>query len=155
MLVFNLIRSDSSPLLQVYTDSSQVRLLGLQPKNHTGWPIEAPIIQPKSYTGWTGLFSGRIQFIFIISLFSRKRGCTNANSSQELIPNLRFFSLGFEPFVRLLQSESMAAEEESIEQAASARRERLRALRAAQELSATPDDAPDPNGNGWVFLFTQ
>ena len=34
----------------------------------------------------------------------------------------------------------MAAEEDSIEQAAAARRERLRALKAAQELLNTPDE---------------
>lgn len=34
----------------------------------------------------------------------------------------------------------MAADEESIEQAAAERRERLKALRAAQELFDTPDD---------------
>lgn len=34
----------------------------------------------------------------------------------------------------------MATEEDSIEQAAVARRERLRALKAAQELMETPDD---------------
>lgn len=42
----------------------------------------------------------------------------------------------------------MGAEEESVEQAANARRERLMALRAAQELSSTPDDdGLTPNGN--------
>ncbi|KAF5730399.1 coiled-coil domain-containing protein 12 [Tripterygium wilfordii] len=40
----------------------------------------------------------------------------------------------------------MATEEESIEQAAVARRERLRALRAAQELLHTPDEV-DPSSN--------
>ena len=34
----------------------------------------------------------------------------------------------------------MAAEDESIDQAVAARRERLRALRAAQELLNTPDE---------------
>lgn len=34
----------------------------------------------------------------------------------------------------------MATEEDSIEQAAAARRERLRALKAAQELLNTPDE---------------
>jgi len=34
----------------------------------------------------------------------------------------------------------MATEEDSIEQAAAERRERLRALRAAQELFETPDE---------------
>lgn len=41
----------------------------------------------------------------------------------------------------------MAAEEESIEQAAAERRERLRALRAAQELFETPDDDSSHQSN--------
>lgn len=66
----------------------------------------------------------------------------------------------------------MAAEEDSIEQAAAARRERLRALKAAQELLNTPDEdstqveykANDENGTNeekwvynmfslWIFFF--
>lgn len=44
----------------------------------------------------------------------------------------------------------MASEEESIEQAAAARRERLKALRAAQELlnSTDGDSAPQADDNG-------
>lgn len=44
----------------------------------------------------------------------------------------------------------MASEEESIEQAATARRERLKALRAAQELLNSTDDdsAPQADDNG-------
>ncbi|KDP45824.1 hypothetical protein JCGZ_17431 [Jatropha curcas] len=41
----------------------------------------------------------------------------------------------------------MATEEESIEQAAVARRERLKALKAAQELLSTPDDDKTNNEN--------
>ncbi|KAL2936491.1 Coiled-coil domain-containing protein 12 [Bienertia sinuspersici] len=42
----------------------------------------------------------------------------------------------------------MAAEEDSIEQAAAERRERLRALRTAQELLQTPDDdSSQPNNS--------
>ncbi|KAL3618116.1 hypothetical protein CASFOL_038437 [Castilleja foliolosa] len=41
----------------------------------------------------------------------------------------------------------MGGEEESIEAAAAARRERLKALKAAQELLNTPDDNPQDAGN--------
>ncbi|KAM3003083.1 hypothetical protein FF2_039133 [Malus domestica] len=45
------------------------------------------------------------------------------------------------PSLRLLRiGEAMAAEEDSIEQAVAARQERLRALKAAQELLNTPDE---------------
>ncbi|KAJ3672266.1 hypothetical protein LUZ60_006987 [Juncus effusus] len=42
----------------------------------------------------------------------------------------------------------MTMEEEAIDQASSARRERLRALRAAKELLSTPDAGDDPSSNG-------
>ncbi|XP_058097798.1 uncharacterized protein LOC131242874 isoform X2 [Magnolia sinica] len=41
----------------------------------------------------------------------------------------------------------MASEEDSIEQAAAARRERLKALRAAKELLSTPDEDSVPSEN--------
>lgn len=43
-------------------------------------------------------------------------------------------------FARIQHRLAMAAEEDSIEQAAAARRDRLRALKAAQELLNTPDE---------------
>lgn len=53
-----------------------------------------------------------------------------------MIPNFFFFFYLFVCSTGAL----MAAEEDSIEQAAAARRERLRALKAAQELLNTPDE---------------
>lgn len=41
----------------------------------------------------------------------------------------------------------MASEEDTIEQAAAARRERLRALKAAQELLSAPDDGSAQTDN--------
>lgn len=46
-----------------------------------------------------------------------------------------------------LVEKNMTIEEESIEQAAAARRERLKALREAKELLSTPDEDSGPNEN--------
>lgn len=53
----------------------------------------------------------------------------------------------------------MGEEEESIEQAAAVRRERLRALKAAQELLSAPEDQDKPDDANptmeeeWAFTY--